>query len=516
MRINRQQMKRVLFFLMFFVLTTVDMQAQNELVKQGRQDREKPERTLIKRKNIPAKNIRTTGKWINVALPFDTSEDLTVSSDLSTPNVIEISSAEQLTYLAKQVNSGVNYFGKQFRLVADINLEGREWTPIGLSGADDDDESHRFCGAFYGNGYKIENLIITNGGDNSGLFGVCGTGAYIEKLHMTNCYVRGKMKVGGLVGELINGTVSECSVFGTVIANHECAGGMVGINNGTIVNCKSSAAVFGNSSDVGGLAGVSGERLSAVIDNCEATGLVTGYWNVGGLVGRNNSVISNSNASGDVNGDEWIGGLVGWTDEGMITCCQASGNVRGFFDIGGLVGFNGYAGSTVKISSSHANGKITGVGLGNYCVGGLAGYSGGMITDCYATGAVDAEESVGGLTGAHGGVTINSYATGNVTGSFDVGGLVGFNGYPGSKTWLENCYAKGTVTGFGINNRNIGGLAGYSGGTVVRCYSVGNTTGYDAVGVLVGEQRGVMTDCYAIGSAHVKGKRLNRKKASDK
>ena len=501
-------MKKVLFYFISFVLLTVisvgEIQAQNKNTpasaqdtKRGRKDREKPEQSLVKKKPIPSKNIKITGNWVDVAKAFDDTD-----KGLSSSNPIEITSAEQLAYLAKQVNAGNNYAGKHIKLVADINLGGREWTPIGQFGINND--SLRFCGSFYGDGHKIEKMAITKGGDYSGLFGVCGTGSYIEKLHVVDCYVRGKMMVGGMVGELINGSISGCSVSGNVIATNECVGGMAGINNGTIVNSQSSAVVFGNSNDTGGFGGVNGEKMLGVIDNCKVTGSVTGYWNVGGLVGRNNNVVSNCQASGDVIGEEWVGGLIGWTDKGMISFCQASGNVKGYFDVGGLVGFNGYLNSLVKISNSHATGRVLGNGAGNYCIGGLVGHSGGIISDCYATGAVDGEESVGGLIGEHGGKTINSYATGNVRGSFDVGGLIGFNGYPESKTYVENCYASGTVIGYKVYNYGIGGLVGYSGGTISRCYATGNTSGEDAVGGLVGEQVGTVSNCYATGMVTAK------------
>ena len=42
-----------------------------------------------------------------------------------------IENAEQLAYLAQQVNNGTNYRGKHFLLVSDLDLSVKEWTPIG-------------------------------------------------------------------------------------------------------------------------------------------------------------------------------------------------------------------------------------------------------------------------------------------------------------------------------------------------------------------------------------------------
>lgn len=42
-----------------------------------------------------------------------------------------IENAEQLAYLAQQVNKGTKYEKEHFRLVSDLDLSGKEWTPIG-------------------------------------------------------------------------------------------------------------------------------------------------------------------------------------------------------------------------------------------------------------------------------------------------------------------------------------------------------------------------------------------------
>ncbi len=509
-------MKKIIYCLiplLLLVITTENIQAQNEntpvseqdsmkRVKRSKKEREKPERTLlVKKSSFPIdKKKKTVGKWSDFAVAFDETR----GKGSSEANPILIEKAEHLAYLAKQVNEGKNYVNKHFQLVSNIDLNTREWTPIGLFGEDYSDHSKRFCGYFHGNGHMVENLTILKGGDYQGLFGACGSGAYIEKLGIVNCYIRGKMMIGGLAGEVIEGSVFDCYTTGDVAGLNECVGGLVGINNGAVTNSYSTATVYSNSNDVGGLAGVNGDRMMGIASNCYATGKVNGYCNVGGLIGRNNNIISNCNASGNVSGEEWIGGLVGWTDSGMITNSHARGNVTGYFDIGGLVGFNGYLKSTVQINNCYATGTVIGNGSGNYCIGGLVGYSGGIVTNCYASGKVDGEESVGGLIGEHGGKTSNCHARGNVIGSFDVGGLIGFNGYPGSLTIVENSYATGSVTGYEVFNFGIGGFAGYSGGTIVNCFAIGPVSGEESVGGLIGEHGGTVVNSYASGAVAAK------------
>lgn len=89
-------------------------------------------------------------------------------------DVVSVSNAGGLKWIAQQVNSGADYFaGKTVKLGADIDLKGAEWTPIGSAYKD-----HGFMGNFDGNGFVIKNLSIKNITPDSdgyvygGLFGV--------------------------------------------------------------------------------------------------------------------------------------------------------------------------------------------------------------------------------------------------------------------------------------------------------------------------------------------------------
>jgi type IX secretion system substrate protein/GLUG motif-containing protein len=89
--------------------------------------------------------------------------------------------------------------------------------------------------------------------------------------------------------------------------------------------------------------------------------------------------------------------------------------------------------------------------------------------------------NVGGLVGLNrdSSVISNSYAMGNVSGRDYVGGLVGRNSHR-----VINCYATGSVTGVS----SVGGLVGYNEYTsrVNNSYATGNVTGDYRVGGLVG------------------------------
>lgn len=65
-----------------------------------------------------------------------------------------ISTAEELSFLAKSVNEGEDYCGKYFSLNIDLDLNNLEWTPIGNG-------IHAFMGNFDGKGHTIKNLKIS-------------------------------------------------------------------------------------------------------------------------------------------------------------------------------------------------------------------------------------------------------------------------------------------------------------------------------------------------------------------
>jgi hypothetical protein len=160
-------------------------------------------------------------------------------------------------------------------------------------------------------------------------------------------------------------------------------------------------------------------------------------------------------------------------------------------------GSNQYLGLFGYISSG---GSVKNLGLenfdisGSYCVGGLAGDSGGSISNCYSTGSVSGTDRVGGLVGFNESSISNCYATGSVSGpsgSSGVGGLVGRN--HGN---ISNCYSTGSVSGYSC----VGGLVGVNVGSISNCYSMGTVSGYEYVGGLVGDSSGSISNCYSTGS----------------
>jgi hypothetical protein len=156
-------------------------------------------------------------------------------------------------------------------------------------------------------------------------------------------------------------------------------------------------------------------RDVVTITNSYAKGNVTGADDIGGLVGNLGdwARITNSYATGNVIGkveDEGgdAGGLVGFSS-GVISNSHASGDVSGFYDIGGLVGdlqgtifVTGDLKGTGSITNSYATGNVTATGTDGGWIdgwGGLVGESSGLISNSYATGNVVADYNFGSLIG---------------------------------------------------------------------------------------------------------------------
>ncbi len=249
----------------------------------------------------------------------------------------------------------------------------------------------RFSGVFDGNGHSILNFNRTSSVSYVGIFGrVDGPNSIIKNLNL---------------------------VRPNVSCDTARAGSLVGqINYGTIENCTAQdVSVSGANNYIGGLVGY---NESGSIINCSTSGTVQGASYVGGLIGASGGQVNQCNSSCDVSASgEYIGGLVGQSYDVLQSC--STGTVRGNHRVGGLIGFNG---RSIINCFSTADVNATG-----YYVGGLAGES-REINDCYAMGAVKGNSHVGGLVGycseAIDRIT-RAYSTGYVTGSSYVGGLVG-------------------------------------------------------------------------------------------
>ena len=162
----------------------------------------------------------------------------------------QIANLTDLRYLSSQFYDWSSYFIQTENIDATLTSS---WTysfqPIGSF-------TTEFIGNFNGNGHTIDGLNINRPSeDYIGLFGATGTGAVISNVGLTNVSIKGKNQVGGLVGDIEYGNVTNCYVTGSV-TGVENVGGMAGqINWGTITNAYTNVTTSGNFR-VGGFVGL--------------------------------------------------------------------------------------------------------------------------------------------------------------------------------------------------------------------------------------------------------------------
>ena len=311
----------------------------------------------------------------------------------------QIATGSQLAYLGESMKSGT--YGEKFQdtyfeLTEDIDLGGKEWTPIGYTAADLIMGGHEyfvFSGSFDGNGHTIKNLTIGTetspySGDVCGLFGA--TGGTIEDVVLENVSIN---YVGG----------NHSSGYG-----FRMAGALAGYSMGDIVNCT-----------------VTGLDMKAGSD-----GSYVALNSIGGLVGvqDGDKTVSHSRVSG------------------KIEESTKQGNVGGF--VGTLV-----KGSSAKYCGADVSVEVTGNGRG-IAVGGFVGIGNGttadetLIENCYATGNITGAEYAGGFVGNISGLNIsNCYAKGDVSNGYVGASFLGTDAtsynYYGT---VKNCYATGLVS----------------------------------------------------------------------
>ncbi len=203
----------------------------------------------------------------------------------------------------------------------------------------------------------------------------------------------------------------------------------------------------------------------------------------------------------NISGDSLVGIISGECLWGTISDCFVSGCVRGANGfVGGITGWS--SGVIQRCRSAGTVDSNAG------CVGGLVGEIGdvGTITDSYSTASASGTTNVGGLVGlaiassaAH-----NCYATGSVFGTQSVGGFIGH--INGASVIIDDCYSTGYVSG----NSYIGGFIGYcQSGSVTDCFSLSDVTGnssYARVGGFAGvasSTTGTITNCYYLNVATI-------------
>ena len=162
---------------------------------------------------------------------------------------------------------------------------GKGWNPIGKS------YDNSFKGTFDGDGNTISDLTVSRvNEDYVGLFGATNS-AIIKNIGLTDIYITGKHRVGGLVGYNYRSTITNSYASGSVSGN-EYVGGLVGLNSSssTITNSYAAGTVSGTGTNIGGLSGdnIDSTISSSFYDKTKNTTSVT----IDGVTGKTTEELS--------------------------------------------------------------------------------------------------------------------------------------------------------------------------------------------------------------------------------
>ena len=302
----------------------------------------------------------------NAEYPIDTwNGDIATAKELAdatddTNNVVTVESGRLLAALAEAVKNGNNYEGYTIKLTKNIDLNGKEWTPIGTKGT-----PNVFKGTFDGDGRTIKNLKISSG-DCVAFFGA------VENATVKNLTVEGNVNgknAAGIVARVVGGaTIENCVNRATINASDKAAGIVMYAQGSSssdqygplssdcvIKNCKNYGAVNANKIAAGGIygwsadesgrlkitdcenngavtatntaqaGGIAGDCRAITVENCANNGTVTSAANAGGIVGKNDTKASTITSATVVGAEYKTGGIAG-TFIGEIKNSSTTGN----------------------------------------------------------------------------------------------------------------------------------------------------------------------------------------------
>ena len=356
---------------------------------------------------------------------------------------------------------------------------GKGFKPLGA------DKEDVFTGTFDALDFHIFDLTINRSDmENVGLFSKTN-GATLNNVTLVGGKITGKNNVGTLVGEAtettITGAVNSAAVVGTTNV-----GGLVGTGNGvTLKDAVNMGGITGTDHAVGGLAGnLTNGTISGKSYNI---GNVGGPDDVGGLVGvATGSTLGNENAKDGiiyngltVKGKYNVGGIAGRLEKSTLQNAENRSAIKatGFTTESYVYQGAGSSTNNPKVQVSNVGGLV-GISTGNTFTNvtnlGDVSSAMGKGNDYYDGG------NVGGIVGRaeNTNITAATNQETKVTGAHNVGGIAGYFGGKGTITSAVNDGAEimatggRTSSGFAtelvrpkeeerVHFGNMGGIVGY-------------------------------------------------------
>ena len=356
----------------------------------------------------------------------DAWDGKTVSSSLKGEGTAEspflVETAADLAYLASSVNSGRTYEGKYIVQTADIDLGGKEWTPIGIC-SEDSKKLVPFSGVYDGKDHKVSGLKITKALTvDSGLFGFISSTSR-NSAGVANLNVVGEIKISAPRSIGIGGIIGRISLEADV-----------GLSETYVINCTSDVDITltscKNQPRVGGVIGYTNlSTVQNVVNNGDITLTTSATSRVAGVFGE----ITASTAIGCVN-------------NGNIMAIATGGNAQAG-GISGMIVYWPKNGRQLIFDSCVNNGDVSSTLTTGKC------YTGGIVSGFYSDDKKAMNVYVYNCvnTGA-----IYSKATSGSSYYPYTGGIYSYASLP--KIVIERCLNMGEITSLGGLDTRPGGI----------------------------------------------------------
>ena len=311
--------------------------------------------------------------------------------------------------------------------------------------------SSTVCVYNYGSISNVTNNCDINSTAENGIIGGIAASEIATTANIENCVnnatISGTTYVGGIVGNLRVGSISDSTNNGEVISSSTNSGGIVGgqvansANNATITNCTNNSSIHGTQY-VGGIAG--NLIVGSISDSTNNGEVISSSTNSGGIVGgqvansANNATITNCTNNSSIHGTQYVGGIAGNLIVGSISDSTNSGEISSdSTSCAGIVGIVGKDQSTISnvtITNCINEGNITSQGQ----AGGIAG---GVYPQLTCTGCSN-----------YGNITVFS--------NKGAGGIIGYiqSNNKDATFSITKCYSDGIIT---TDNGWAGGIFGY-------------------------------------------------------
>ncbi len=343
----------------------------------------------------------------------------TMKGDGSTQNPFQIDDYEDL----KAIGKGSYLYSKNYVLAADVDASISQ---------------NESCRGEICNGFMPIGLQKDDAGDTVFTGSINGQNHAISGLHILYPSQPNLAFVSRLKGSIVNLKFDKIEVLG----DSEYVASVAGFSNGRIQNVHVTNGKIQGKDHVGGIAGTytNTDAVNAILYDVSYQGNIEGTNDVGGIAGVSEAEIINATVNVNIQARKRrIGGIVG-INKGNIINGQTKGSIVPLTSeveyVGGIAGYStgliSICASSIELKKSPSfwfDVSPSEAYMDSYRlhmeIGGIAGDNGGRIEYSYAAGQIEGERVIGGIAGTNTGLIENSYAQTDIIGEKTVGGLVG-------------------------------------------------------------------------------------------